>query len=574
MFRKSRPRQKKSDLGSVQSHLRGNKLRVLEDPKAWHNVFFSEITGCIDEQPYAVLYGKTGRPNAPVRILLSMLILKEGHSWTDEQLYNECRFNLQVMLALGLSSLDSEVPSPSTYYDFKARLVSHYKQRGEDLLGQTFSQLTQQQSRRYKVSGRDLRMDSKLFNSNIARCTRLQLVIGVLQKFYKTQGKNERLMSRLSAADRTLLRTLSAQAAQRHTYPLGSEQQARLLADLGLLSQRIHACMEDDDSHTDSGAKQLIVRLLSEQYQVQGSDPVLAPKSKHQIDPTSMQSAHDTQATFRRKESSYKTQFIRGYCANITETCAEPEAGQSPALHLITDVQTQVASISDDTFFCSAIEQSETITGQAAENVWTDGGYNSQPNADFADQHLTRPLNWYVNKLQGPPSQFDFAYNQDQQLMVTDLRSGLTQQAVRSPSGKWRIEDAAHTKNKYRYLDPVVIRNYFRRKQIAEQPPELRKRRANVESTIHQVFNTLKGNKTKYRGKVANHFFVLCRCIWTNYRRINAFFDLKSWLLGRLRYLVPDTRLQIWPQHPKPPHSALAYLTIFYSVLSRNFLSF
>lgn len=546
MFRKSRPRQKKSDQGSVQSHLRGIKLRLLEDPKAWHNVFFSEITACIDEQPYAVLYGKTGRPNAPVRILLSMLILKEGHSWTDEQLYNESRFNLQVILALGFSSLDSEVPSPSTYYDFKARLVSHYQQSGEDLLGQTFSQLTGQQSKRYKVSGRDLRMDSKLFNSNIARCTRLQLVIGILQKFYTSQRKNEQLMSKLSAADRTSLRELSAQPAQRHTYPLGPGQQAELLAELGLLAQRIDACMGDDDSHTDARAKQLLRRLLSEQYQVQGPDQVLEPKNKHQIDPSSMQSAHDTQATYRKKESGYKTQLIRGYCANITETCAEAEPGRRPSLHLITDVQTQVASTSDDTFFRSAIEQSEVITQQTVENVWTDGGYNSQPNADFADQHAAKPLNWYLNKLQGPPSQFEFAYNQDQQLVVTDLRTGLNQLAVLSPSGKWRIVDAAHTKAKYRYLDPVVIRNYFRRQLIAEQPPEVRKRRANVESTIHQVFNTLKGNKTKYRGKVANHLYVLCRCIWVNCRRISAFFDIKTWILNILGLILHHRQPKSW----------------------------
>lgn len=571
MFRKSRPRQTKSDLGSVQSHLRGSKLRVLEDPKAWHNVFFSEITSCIEEQPYAVLYGKTGRPNAPVRILLSMLILKEGHSWTDEQLYNECRFNLQVMLALGLSSLDTEVPSPSTYYDFKARLMSHYEHSGEDLLGQTFSHLTRQQSKRYKVSGRDLRMDSKLFNSNIARCTRLQLVIGVLQKFYKSQRKHERLMSKLLAEDRTLLRELSTQAAQRHTYPLGAEQQARLLADLGLLAQRIHACLRDDDSPTDAGAKQLIARLLNEQYDTQGPDQVLLPKDKRKIDPTTMQSPHDTQATYRKKESSYKTQLIRGYCANITETCAQAQPSQGPALHLITDVQVEVASISDDVFFRSAIEKSEAITAQAAENVWTDGGYNSQPNADFGDQHEAKPLNWYLNKLQGPPSQFEFAYNPDQQLIVTDLRNGFTQQAVLSPSGIWRIVDAAHTKNKYRYLDPIVIRNFFRRQQIAEQPPEVRKRRANVESTIHQVFNTLKGNKTKYRGKVANHCFVLCRCIWVNYRRINAFFDLKAWLLNIRHYLWPNTQVTTAQQHLSPVPWMSTKLAVFYSVLSMNF---
>ncbi len=61
-----------------------------------------------------MLFDETvGRPNAPVRVLVSMMILKEGHGWSDAALYEHCRFNLLVMRALGLLSL-SDVAAAST----------------------------------------------------------------------------------------------------------------------------------------------------------------------------------------------------------------------------------------------------------------------------------------------------------------------------------------------------------------------------------------------------------------------------------------------------------------------------
>lgn len=572
MFKKSQKRQPAGKTGHLSRHLSDKKRRLLEDPKSWHQLFFEEITSRIEEQPYAVLYSKTGHPNAPIRLLIAMLILKEGLNWTDEQLYNECRFNLQVMWALGLSSLDRDVPVESTYYDFKARMSAHMEQTGSDLLGQTFGQLTGQQIQRYKVSGRELRMDSKLFNSNIARCTRLQLVIGVLQKFYREHEDNEEVMSKLAATDRDQLQGLSSRSASNHTHSLDSNQQAELLEQLGALLLRIQHSFDDDDPSTG-----LIRRLFTEQYDSAGRPEQVRPKNKEAIDSTTLQSPHDTQATFRRKESGQKTQIVQGYSSNITETCAEAEEDQSPCLNLITHVQTEAASISDDAFFRPAVEQSERLSQQTAQAVWTDGAYNSQPNADFADQHIPQALQWYLSHLQGPPSNFEFEFNEDQQLLVTDQRTGQTQMACQSPSKKWRIKDAPHTKNKWRYLDPHLIRNYFRRKQIQQQPAHIRNRRANVESTIRHVFYTLNGNKTKYRGKAPNHYFVLCRCFWVNFRRIWAFVSLFRCQLLHFWPVKPHNsitrtlrRMQLENLLSHTMYTGLLPSAKFYSVVSKN----
>ena len=73
------------------------------------------ITCKIDEDVFSVLFDREqGRPNACVRRLVSMMILKEGFGWSDAQLFEQCGFNILVMRALGLMNLSDEVPVAST----------------------------------------------------------------------------------------------------------------------------------------------------------------------------------------------------------------------------------------------------------------------------------------------------------------------------------------------------------------------------------------------------------------------------------------------------------------------------
>ncbi|TAK34891.1 MAG: hypothetical protein EPO28_15475 [Saprospiraceae bacterium] len=77
-------------------------------------------------------------------------------------------------------------------YNFQARLHKHKVSHGlnpdgsgQYLPEQTFQQLTKGKLRRFKIDGKDVRIDSKLINSNIAKSNRLQLVIGTIGQFFK-----------------------------------------------------------------------------------------------------------------------------------------------------------------------------------------------------------------------------------------------------------------------------------------------------------------------------------------------------------------------------------------------------
>lgn len=186
MFRSSPASSQINLFGNLEQFLRPSNQDKLHDPQAWSNVFLARVTNRIPEERFAALYADgMGRPNAPLRVLVGMLILKEGFGWNDEQLYEAAHFNLLVRRALGLVNLSDEVPVESTYYLFKQRLYRHEREAGVSLVQEMIRELTGDPAHQLGVVGEKLRLDSTLIDSNLANCTRLQLIIGGLQEFYK-----------------------------------------------------------------------------------------------------------------------------------------------------------------------------------------------------------------------------------------------------------------------------------------------------------------------------------------------------------------------------------------------------
>ena len=110
------------------------------------------MTSKIDEEIFKPLYttekgdNRVGRPNVPIRILVAMIILKEGVGCSDEQLYEYCRFNLLYRRALGMVSLDELCPTLDSYYGFRRKLCKHEEMFKENLFDKCFNQITKQQA--------------------------------------------------------------------------------------------------------------------------------------------------------------------------------------------------------------------------------------------------------------------------------------------------------------------------------------------------------------------------------------------------------------------------------------------
>ena len=183
MFRKSEDSAQLDIFKNLFSQVGSKKRKKLESLDSWHNKFHEKVT--LDEGIFRVLYSDSvGRPNQSIRLLSSMIIIKEGLNLTDEQLYNRGSYDLQVMLALGMTNIDDTLPSPSTYYLFKQMVEEYNESKRKDLFGDLFRSLASSIAKCFDISGKQTRMDSKLFSSNIAKSTRLQLVI-------KSIGRNQ-----------------------------------------------------------------------------------------------------------------------------------------------------------------------------------------------------------------------------------------------------------------------------------------------------------------------------------------------------------------------------------------------
>ena len=83
MFKKTNTNKQLSLLSSINQHLTGTSKKQFSDPTAWHNTFYSQIVNKIDENIFSVLFSeKQGSPNASVKTLISMMILKEGEGYS------------------------------------------------------------------------------------------------------------------------------------------------------------------------------------------------------------------------------------------------------------------------------------------------------------------------------------------------------------------------------------------------------------------------------------------------------------------------------------------------------------
>lgn len=538
MFTKSKNSQGDLFIG-MGSQLSSRKNSLLCDPTGWHQIFWKEVTSRIDESPYSALYNeKQGRPNSSVRVLIGMMILKEGNGWSDAQLFEESRFNLKVMYGLGFTNLDEDVPVESTYYEFRSLIHSYKEKEGVDLLEGTFKQITTDQIQSYNISGKKIRLDSKLLQSNIAHSTRVHLVLeGIRIRIRKLDIIPFKDM--LDKDQYELLEGLQEKTTSNITYSLDKEGEQKTLQEAGYI---IKAILELDNGDSDDK----LLQIYNEQYheeaesEANAKDNSIAIKAKtpKEIPSNSVQSIHDPEAAYRKKGKGHSTQTVSGYHANITETC-DP---QDP-INLICSVEVQPANICENEFLLPAIKSAEEVLAKPVnqensqiEEVITDGGYDSIENRKTMSKPETPT--WSLAKFKGRQRAYDMEYGKDGQVIINDKKTSESYEVKYiDKKGKYRIR----TKNgSYRYWTKEEIANYIESQSLLDNyTEESYNLRANVESTIHQVFHRVKNRqKIVYRGLTKSHWYVLNRALWVNSIRIGKYLQEMSLFSRILTYLM------------------------------------
>jgi len=503
MFRKSSKERQIDLFGSVPTLLPEGATGKYNDKNYWHNQFRQEVINLIDETHYQVLFNDTmGAPNASIRILVGMMIIKEAFGWSDSQLFEQCQFNLLVRSALGLVNMNDPLPAESTYYLFRKRIYDYNRLTGEDLLEKTFVQITREQITQFEVNGRKIRMDSKLIGSNIAYYSRYEIIHQTLSRFYASLGKFKQ--ARLVPAVRHQLEELTGEEPNKTVYRSTKEEIQGRLQLIGML---IYKLLKTYTGQTGEDY-QLLQRVFDEQYHVVESQKVQL-RPKEEITSGSVQSPHDPDSAFRQKGN----QRVKGYSVNVTETTSEE------GLNLITNVIVDQANTADKDFVQPAIAATVEVTGQQVETAYLDGAFQSPGNDEFC-----KDIDMVFTGIQSEHSRYDLEKTPEG-LMVTDTQTGertlatLAKKLKNSKEDRWSIKTA----EKRVYFGQLAIRASMLRKTMNNRPVEELRKRNNVEATIFQVAFPLKNNKTKYRGLLKQRSWAYCRCIYVNLVRIIKF---------------------------------------------------
>lgn len=328
---------------------------------SWAESFYQEFFCRLDEKPFEVLYVDfPSRPNVPVNVLVGLEFLKAANGWTDEEMYNEFCYNVQVRYALGYRHLGEGYFDLRTLYYFRERLAHHMQETGENLLEKAFAQVTEEQLRAFSLKTGKQRMDSTLLASNIRQMGRVQLLVEVLQRVYRM----------LSAADQERYAALFAPyikgSAGHYVYRLRNEEIATHLQRIG--EDMAHLLVELKAAYASEAAYQVLERVFSEHFRLK--ERKVTVKAAEELSASSLQSPDDWEATYREKQG----QGYRGYVANMSETC-DPE---NP-FQLITNVQVAPNITDDSQLLAEALPALKARTG--LEIIYTDGGYGG-PQAD------------------------------------------------------------------------------------------------------------------------------------------------------------------------------------------------
>lgn len=504
MFKKTAPNPQLDMFTAPVMQLGNRASKKYSDPNAWHNQFYSLVTTKIDEEIFKPLFPegkKSGRPNASIRVLVGMSILKEGFGCSDEDLFEKCEFDLLTRKALGLELLTDVVPSIDTYYLFRRRICEYEGANGVDLMQKCFEQVAGDHVRMLKISGKCVRMDSKLIGSNIARQSRYELIHTTLVKFLKANN-----LSVLSPEQQEQAKGYLEEDSSKTVYRTDANTLQNRLALIGGFIMEILAAYQDTAPVYD-----LLHRLFDEQYTIEDGKAVL--RNKKSVKADSLQNPNDPDASYRDKND----QKVQGYVTNITETVEEGKPS------IITSVQVETAVFADCHFLQDAVGNSERVTGSTIENLYADGAYQSPENREFAKNHDDMQLK--TGKMQGG-CRWELIPHDEDGLTVREIATGNTYEAVKAVTKqgtrkRWRIP--WENKTGWRYFEDKDIKAYLLRKQIESLPPEEQHKRNNVEAAMFQYSFHTRNGKTRYRGLLKHRIHAYSRCMWMNLRRMVIF---------------------------------------------------
>ena len=524
MFKKNTSHLQISLISDLDNLTEKSRLRL---ERSWAGDFRREVFGRIDEKIYAVLYSNDpSRPNEPVNVLVGLEILKSGFGWTDEEMYEHYLYDVQVRYALGYDNLGEGEFDLRTVYNFRGRLTKHMEEKGENLLGKTFEQITDDQIEAYQLRTGKQRADSTQIASNIRNMSRLQLLVEVLQRVYRIFDETDQV--RYAQTFKPYLKGSSGQ----YLYRIKGEDTDDHLRSIGELMQML--VEELGETYQDDPTYQVLTRVFAEHFVVAESQ--LRSKTGQELSAASLQSPDDPEATYRQKRGK---DYV-GYVANVTETC-DPEND----FQLIVKVQVEPNTTDDADMLEEALPDLKARTD--VDEMNTDGGYNSEGVDEAMQDHKVKHIqtairgakpsgetlgldtfNWETND-EGQPQQVTCPHGQT--VPVIPGRKDDRYLAYFDQSAcehcplvdKCPTDPLKRTPQRSLRFSQQQVNVAQRRKLSAKARASGQNLRAAVEASVRSVKHPFGNGKVSVRGKPRMSMMIIASTAMSNLRRIHRY---------------------------------------------------
>src|SRR5690625_2571621 len=264
---------------------------------SWANDFYRLVLTQINEERFSVLYSdKASRPNKPVNVLVSLLILKQQNMLSDEVLIGSLFFDYRFQYALGLEAdSDSDRLCVNTLSNFRCRLVEHELQTGENLLQEKMESLAEKMAEFISLNKSMARMDSTMLDSSCKKMTRIELVYTVIRNMVRELSNVSGLVIPESFSP-----YLKNGHRNETIYKTKSPEESSKLDSLIQQAHELYEWVQEQSVALDTGAFKHLSRLLNEQS-VKSEDGIVVPIEGKKLSSRILQNPSDPDATFRTK---------------------------------------------------------------------------------------------------------------------------------------------------------------------------------------------------------------------------------------------------------------------------------
>ena len=376
MYKKTDPQQKIFGVDTQLSSALRTRLR-----DSWAQFFRVEVLPILlkCESQFAVLYGKTGRPNFSVARLLGLCLLQELNNLSDQQALDAFGFDIRWRYALDVSD-EAAYLSRRSLVEFRRRLAA--KDPEMKLVRGVFEKISNAAISKLGLSASDQRVDSTHIISNIRKRSRLDLFSTTITHFLKSLDKDQ-----FSEIPKPIQQWYTSEPEG--WFGFGQKQQKAKLEQLAKYIYELIDIFGHNNEVKSTEQYQLLLRLFQEQCEVKKeirSGGTHANTKEIQVkgktEGECVQSPYDPDASYGHKGT--------GYSAHITETCNNPGKTE-----IITDYEVHGAARSDIGKALDIVERLDSA-GLKPERLFADGGYPSVPSAfEIAENNvdLIAPVN-------------------------------------------------------------------------------------------------------------------------------------------------------------------------------------